>query len=916
MKNKFFILFLLVLGVLSTTQYSYGQDTDNPDVGDEEVKKGTANLIISGTLYDDGTRMDDVIVAIKGDSGDETEVFSDASGKFSVSFELDQVYMMFFKKEGYVDKMVEVDTRNITDENRKFDFYYKGWKVDMFPSDLEVDFSSLRKPVAKVVFNPSDDGFGTDKKYERVVRPSREKLIKDVYAAYDERDSKVEGAFDDYMLAIKDGDLFLKEGDYENAMMQYEAAKHILPGETYPDKQIKKTLAFMQANQSVDEQYANYLASADEAFESKNWEVARENYEDAQGVKPKMDYPKDQIDLIVKNIAAEKLAAAQLKEQEKLDLYNGFVAKGDSLLAAKSFTTSKAEYNKAIEVMAKEYPKSKIKEINGILAQSDKSEKAYQDLLANANKFMTDKKYAQAKETYANALGVKPDATEPQVKIKEIDALLAGLTAMKELENKLAAKKEADLQAQYDLILVSADALMVDKEYVKAKAEYEKALVMKPKEVYPKDQVAIINTTLAGLEGLDKQYARLMADAAKNKSGAKWELAKSNFEAASELKPNEQAPKDGIAEIEAKLAALMADKEAQQKAIDDKYAGLVANGDAMMTLEKYGEAKIAYKEALTVKTGEEYPKSQLAVIDDKLKSIALASAASEKEAQLLAQKELAYKQSIAKADQLYKTNDLIAAKLEYQNALSVFAGKAYPVSQLAEIDAKMLEIALADKAQAKELADAQAKEDAYAAIILKADAAFAKNDFVTARLEYQNAQKVFVEKTYPANQIEKMVALELAAKEKLEKEALAAAELEENKKRFDGLVAEGDAFVSSKDLQKGRYKYEAALKLVPGDAVVTAKMRDVVSQLEEARKMAEFHAKNDTEFNKKLAIDYPNGLNETTKKGSKTTTRIVVVSNNRGDEYKKEVYSYGAVFYFKNGKKVDESTYKKETKGH
>ncbi len=1160
MTNKFFIRILLLFCVISISQSSYSQVSESSDAEEGSTNAGKSNLIISGTLFDDGTRLEDVIVSIKPEGGPESEEFSDAGGKFKISFELDLVYMMYFKKEGYVDKMVEVDTRNIPSDNRKFDFYYKGWKVDMFPSDLEVDFSALKMPVAKVVFNPADDGFSTDKKYERVVRPRREKLIEDVYAAYDDRDSKEEGAFDDYMLAVKDGDLFLKEGDYENAMMQYEAAKHILPRESYPDKQIKKTLALMNANQSVDEQYANVLATADEAFDNKNWETARENYEEAEGIKPKMEYPKDQIDLIVKNIAAEKLAAMQLKEKEKLDLYNGFVAKGDSLLAAKSFTNSKVQYNKALEVMSKEYPKSKIKEINGILAQSEKSEKAYLNLLANANKFMSEKKYAQAKETYANALGVKPEAEEPKLKMKEIDGLLAGLAAMKELEGKLAAKKEADLKAQYEGIIFAADALMVDKEYVKAKAEYERALGLKPNDIYPKDQIALINNTLSKMEGLDIQYSKLMSDAVKNRSVSKWEFAKSNYQAALELKPSEQSPKDGIAEMDAKLGAiaakedaekmalenkytkfisdsdaemlnenyanakagyekalvlkpkenypkdqiaianakmlaiqgadkqyskLMADAEkdkslkkwelaranyvaaseikpneqapkdgmafidsklatinadaaakrkalednyntylatadglmeskdylkakgeyekalnlkpkenypkeqitkansslaqiegvekqygkwmadalknksstnwnqarsnymaaselkpkeqapkdgiaemdkklasmaaaaeAKQKAINDRYAGFVADGDAMMTLEKYDDAQKAYKEALTVKSQADYPKTQLAIIEDRLKGMAIAAAASENEAKELAAKELAYSQSIGTADQLYKTGSLSAAKAEYKNALSIYSGKAYPVSQMAEIDAKLEEIAASDAAAAEELAMAKAKENSYSEIIVKADAAFAKNDFVSAQLEYQNAQKVFSDRPYPANQIKKMEALELAAMRKAEKEALAVAQLEENTKRFNEIVAEGDAFVSANNLQKGKFKYEAALKLFPGDASVTAKMRSVVSKMEEARKMAAFHAKNDTEFNRKLAVDYPNGLNETTKKGTKTTTRIIVVANNRGDEYKKEVYSYGAIFYFKNGKKVDESTFTKETKGH
>ncbi|MFT5878164.1 MAG: hypothetical protein ACI8SA_002030, partial [Dokdonia sp.] len=157
--------------------------------------------------------------------------------------------------------------------------------------------------------------------------------------------------------------------------------------------------------------------------------------------------------------------------------------------------------------------------------------------------------------------------------------------------------------------------------------------------------------------------------------------------------------------------------------------------------------------------------------------------------------------------------------------------------------------------------------------------------------------------------------LELAAQQKAEQEALALAQSAENEKRFNELVVEGDVLVESQDLQKAKYKYEAALKLVPGDIVVAKKMREVSNQMEEARKLSEFHSKNDTEFNRQLAIDYPNGLKETNKGGGKTTTRIVVVDGKRGDEYKKEVYSYGAIFYFKNGKKVDKTTYSRQTKG-
>ena len=496
----------------------------------------------------------------------------------------------------------------------------------------------------------------------------------------------------------------------------------------------------------------------------------------------------------------------------------------------------------------------------------------------------------------------------------EIDGLLAGLAALKAKELEMSANKEAALQAKYDGLILSADALMVDKVYDKAKADYQSAVLLKSTEVYPQNQIKLINSTLAELEGVDKQFDKLMASGLKNQSAKKLELAKSDYQAALNLKPNEKAPQDAITKIDGILAASAAALAAKQKATDDTYDGFVADGDALMALEKYTDAELAYKQALTVKSNEEYPKTQIAIIQDKLGVIAAATAASEKEAKELAIKEQKYNALITKADQLYKTGSYPVAKTTYKEALVVFTGKAYPMSQISDIDAKLALLAADQAASAKAEAALKAKEGEYQSILVKADAAFTSKDFVKARLEYQNAQKVFADKPYPANQIKKIGAIELAEKQKIEQAALLLAQQAENKEKFDALVIAGDNLVSKGELQKGKYKYEAALKLVAGDQVVIKKMRGVTEKMEAERKLAEFHSKNDTEFNKQLAEDYPNGLNETKKAGGKTTTRIVIVGSGRGDEYKKEVYSYGAVFYFKNGKKIDETTFRRETK--
>ena len=906
---------LLLFALLSVMTSLNAQEIE--DAPEKKEKVGKAVLFISGTMYFDGLRLEGVALTLEEEGQQVSNVFSDGNGKFKVEMKLDKIYSLIFTMDGYVDKSVDIDTRNVPTDNRKFNFTYAGWRVDMFPDDLDVDYSVLEKPVALVVYNPAGDEFTTDKKYEKSGRARREKLLKEVYAALDQKDIDAEGDFEDYMLAVKDGDLFLKEGDYESALMQYEAAKDIMPDETYPNKQITKTMALMQANQSVDEQYALHITEADEAFVERDWLIAKASYELANDVKPKMTYPKEQIEKIKENIKADELALMQLKEKERLAKYEAYVSTADSLKKLAIYPEAKSTYKQALAMYAKkEYPKTQISEIDALIAKNKNAEQAYADLLANANKFMNNREFEKAKTEYSNALGIKPNDELPKTKLKEIEVLLAGLAAIEAKEIEMEKKRKAMAQSRYDGFILSADALLVDKDYDKAKVDYESALNIMADQEYPKKQIQLINGKLAELEGVDKQYDKLMASGLKNQTSKKLEIAKSDYQAALELKPNEQAPKDAITKIDNQLAALAADVLAKQKAIDDKYNGFVADGDANMALEKYSDAKLNYEEALTVKSQEEYPKSQLAVINDKLKAIALLAAASEKEAKELADKELRYNQAITKADNYFSQNNLDDAKEEYQNALLVFEGKAYPISKIKEIDSKIAVLAAAKLAEEKEAAAIKAKENSYQELIKKADASLLAKDFVNAKLSYQNAQKVFTDRSYPATQIQKIDDLELAAQKKAEEEALLLANQIETKKKFDELLLAGDNLVSGGELQKAKYKYEAALKLIPGDAVAIGKMRNVSAQLEEERKMAEFHAKNDTEFNRELAEKYPNGLNETIEKGSKTTNRIVVVANGRGDEYKKETYSYGAVFYFKNGKKIDASTFKRETKGH
>lgn len=135
----------------------YSQEDNGGAAGGSE-KVGKADLTISGTLYADGLRLENVSLLLKEDGDVVDEVRSDANGKFKVKIKLDKIFTLHFVKDDFADKIVEIDTRNVPDNNRKYPFYYKGWRVDMYPLDLDVDYSILKKPVAVVVYNPTEDG--------------------------------------------------------------------------------------------------------------------------------------------------------------------------------------------------------------------------------------------------------------------------------------------------------------------------------------------------------------------------------------------------------------------------------------------------------------------------------------------------------------------------------------------------------------------------------------------------------------------------------------------------------------------------------------------------------------------------------------------------------------------------------------
>lgn len=123
-------------------------------------------------------------------------------------------------------------------------------------------------------------------------------------------------------------------------------------------------IALSSCNFKANKEYKKAIESADAAFNGKKYKEAKTFYAKALDFKPEEKYPKDkmaEIDGIISKMQEEA--------------YKKQIKSADDLLAAKKYTDAKSAYEKASKMKPKEaYPKTKINEINVILAELKKQE--------------------------------------------------------------------------------------------------------------------------------------------------------------------------------------------------------------------------------------------------------------------------------------------------------------------------------------------------------------------------------------------------------------------------------------------------------------------------------------------------------------------------------------------------------------
>ena len=404
------------------------------------------------------------------------------------------------------------------------------------------------------------------------------------------------------------------------------------------------------------------------------------------------------------------------------------------------------------------YPKEKIAELNAILGDIASANAKYDAFITEADLLFTEQDYSNSKLKYKQALEIKKTEDYPQKRIVEIEALLA--------------KMAADLK-QFNALIKEADKLFVKEEWTPSLNKYQAALVIKAEEVYPKEQINIINGKLQGIADIKANYEALIIEADQFFNAKEYEASLSKYEAALVVLSNEKYPKERMKEIR-DILEVLAKKNAE-------YTKLIEKADALLAEESYEKAKEEYQLAANIFTDRVYPQEQISKIE------------------ALIVKRDEFNKLIEQSDVLFKEKSYDESLSGFKQALSIFPTKEYPQKKITEIETLLSAIAMT--------------RAAYEEAIRKGDFRFEAKEYQLAKENYLEALNQLSSEVYPRQKIMEIdqILQDLARK----------------RMQFDKMIAQADASFKEQSYDMALGKYTSALEIIPEEAYPQQKIEEI-----------------------------------------------------------------------------------------
>ena len=423
---------------------------------------------------------------------------------------------------------------------------------------------------------------------------------------------------------------------------------------------------------------------------------------------------------------------------------------------------------------------------NGIQAQNAES---YESLMRSGNTKFSDKDYISAKTYYEMALKRKPNDAEAK---KKLDQTLVKI------------QEDSERQEIFYAHLDAGDALNAQNKYAEALAEYDMALAIFPNDKYVSAQAETIRAILKERQDKQDAYDTAIAQGNTLLEEENFDAAIMQFETAKEIFPNDNLPKERIAEAK-RLQALYNEKVTRFNTLTEEANNLALRKNFDGAIQKLNQA--------------------LEIFPDNVQ-------AQQKLQELQGSKDIndRYNAIIAEADRMYESKSYKDAKVQYQNALAVVAGDAYATEMIARLDP------LIAQQDAEEAARIAAEQEA-ARLAAEAEAARIAAEQEAARLAAEEAARKAAEEeaarlaaeAEAARLAAEAEAARLAAEAeaaRLAAEAAAAAEAE-RQARIQGLLDTAQGLLTSEKYTEAKQKYQEVFTLDEGNTTATAKIAEI-----------------------------------------------------------------------------------------
>jgi tetratricopeptide (TPR) repeat protein len=797
------VRFLISFSLLFTYAFASAQDANN--------------LALDATIKDqDGGRLTGVSVVLLEDGTLVNKVKTGKNGRFDLLLDFDHEYIVEANKPGYVSKRMHVNTKNVPEDEQLWGYEYGGFAIDLFKKIEGVDFSILEQPVAKIYYDPNIQNFDYDKVYTKQIKRELDELIEDYKDKEKMQEQILKQKEQDYLLAMKDAENAMEDGDYLVAKENYLAASAIKPSAKEPKTKITSLEAKINAESGLEEKYLASLATADQLYGSKKYSQAEKKYKEASALKPSESYPIDQAKKSAKaatELKAKQDADALLAESDRK--YNAEIENADEEFTTGNYQNARTHYQNALSFKSEEkYPKDQLaaiekriteeKEQKSLATKAAVTLEKYKAQIAKADAAFKSGNYASAKKGYEEAINIKADETYPKDQLDKIESELQAELLADE------AKAESDrIQSEYTASIGKADKDYKAKNYDSAKSLYANALDLKPGETYPKTQIELIDSEIVANAQMEKLasaernkqalYSSLMAEGKSSIDDKAFTDAITKFNEALEVKPNDAAALAAISQANNQI------KEFESNAA---YAQIIDVADKQFQAKEFDEARTSYQKAASSRPGDKYPKNQIALIEKEI--VRLEREAND--AELAAATQLQFKDAMTLASASFEQEDYASAIIQYEAALKIIPTESEPKNQIKLAKARIEEIASNEREAVN-----QAKQKAkYDDLISTADGQRDSESFDDARKTYNLAASVLPTESYPKEQIaaiDKLIEDRVAEKERNLAESEKAAKQAEIEAQYAKFIKSADGYMDQEDFLKAKAEYNKALEI-------------------------------------------------------------------------------------------------------